>query len=81
MIKMNKMELIAIFKPGVAVNVKSYLERLQQTDPIILHIWESVGQRQSCTVCQKHLEDIPYKDPACHILQLLSIRADHILCN
>lgn len=50
------MELIAIFKPGVAVNVKSYLERLQQTDPIILHIWESVGQRQSCTVCQNTLK-------------------------
>lgn len=67
------MEPIAIFKPGVAVNLKSYLERLRQIDPIILHIWESVGQDSPERCAKNTLRDIPQKDPACHIGQLLLI--------
>lgn len=36
--------------------------------------------RQSWKLCQKHLKDIPHKDPACYILQLLFISDAHILC-
>lgn len=36
--------------------------------------------RQPRKLCQKHLKDIPQKDPACYVLQLLFIRDAHILC-